>query len=201
MGEHFLFGAGGHAKVVLDAAKKSGVSIQKAIVEGSAHASFYNLPIVDEAAFSFSKKTSLHIAIGDNQARKRIASEQNICSYFTVIHPTAIIASDVTIGEGCFIGPGAIINANAKIGRHVIINSGAIVEHDVEIASYAHVCPGSVVAGGSKIGEGVLIGANSSVIPLISIGDWAIIGAGSAVVKDVPKKAIEGGVPSKNLKT
>ena len=50
------------------------------------------------------------------------------------------------------------------------------------------------------IGKRVWIGANATVIPGVTIGDDAVVAAGAVVNKDVPPRAIVGGVPAKFIK-
>ena len=38
---------------------------------------------------------------------------------------------DIKIGRDCFIGSGAIINGNVKIGDHSVVAAGAVVTKDV----------------------------------------------------------------------
>jgi len=102
-----------------------------------------------------------------------------------VCDPSAILAGDVRIGEGSFIGKGAIVNTSANIGKMCIINTGAIVEHDCRIDDFSHVSVGSVLCGEVRIGRSTLIGANATVIQKITIGSHCIIGAGTTVRKNV----------------
>jgi UDP-3-O-[3-hydroxymyristoyl] glucosamine N-acyltransferase len=43
------------------------------------------------------------------------------------IHPTAVIAADATIGEGCEIGPFVVVGAGAEIGPGCILHAHAVV--------------------------------------------------------------------------
>ena len=81
---------------------------------------------------------------------------------------------------------GAVINADAKIGKHCIINTGATVDHDCVIEDFCHIAPGAHISGGTHIGEGTWIGVGSSVIQYLNIGKNCMIGAGSVVVREMP---------------
>jgi len=50
------------------------------------------------------------------------------------------------------------------------------------------------------IGKNVWIGEGVSILANVKIGDNAIIGTNSVVTKDVPKNAVVGGVPARELK-
>lgn len=159
---------------------------------------FEGLTVLHAYNREYLRNDQLIIAIGSNEARKKIAS---IIKHKSgqVLDPTSFIASSATIGPGTMILAKSIIQSGCGIGSHVIINSGAIVEHDAEIEGYCHLGPGSVVCGGVMVGEGTLIGANATVLPGVHIGAWSIIGAGAVVVHDVPSGATVVGNPAKSL--
>ena len=94
-----------------------------------------------------------------------------------IIDNTSIIASDVQLGEGIFVGKKVVINANSSIQDMCIINTGAIIEHDCRIKKYTHIAVGTVLCGKVSIGEECLIGANSTIIQGLTIGKHTIIGA------------------------
>lgn len=143
----------------------------------------------DLASFDFSGKY-LHIAIGDNAARKKIYQELKSMGarLATIVHPTAIISRDVVTGAGCFIGAGAIVNNGTNIGPVSIINTGSIVEHDNEIGCAVHVAPGTTTAGRVKVEDLAFIGVGSTILPDIIVGQAVMVGAGSTVVKNVPSQ-------------
>ena len=45
-----------------------------------------------------------------------------------LIDPTAVVASDATLGGGTLVGKGVVVNAAATVGRCVILNTGAVVD-------------------------------------------------------------------------
>lgn len=102
-----------------------------------------------------------------------------------ICDPSAVLAGDVRIGEGSFIGKGSILNANASVGKMCIINSGAIVEHDCEVGDFSHISVGTVLCGDVKVGKASFVGANATVIHGISIGDECVIGAGTTIRKNL----------------
>ncbi|WP_293651570.1 UDP-N-acetylbacillosamine N-acetyltransferase [uncultured Campylobacter sp.] len=184
----YIYGNGGHAKVVADIARING---------------YNDLIFLDDVnGVKFSPNLPKHpiiIAIGNTLIRQKL---QNLVlssgfELITLIHPTAVIGSDVTIGTGSVVMPRAIINANSIIGDGVIINSGAIVEHDCIIGNFAHICPGVALAGGVNIGERTWIGIGSSIIQGIKIKSDITIGAGSVVVSDIDSGSIAYGNPCK----
>jgi sugar O-acyltransferase (sialic acid O-acetyltransferase NeuD family) len=136
------------------------------------------------------------IAIGNNRVRRKIHSICFTADWVKLIHDNAIIADEVSIGEGTVIMAGAIIQPGTKIGRHCIINTGACIDHDCVVEDFCHIGPNAALAGGVNVGEGSFVGIGSSVIPYITIGKWSTIGAGSAVIQDIPDNSIAAGVPA-----
>ena len=141
----------------------------------------------------------LHIAIGDNSARlhyTNLARHKGIPLH-TIIHHDSIISPSAIIGDGSFVGPGAIIQHNARIGYSTIINSGAIVEHDCQLGDAVHLAPGSTLAGRVILGDRVFFGISSCAIPDIIVGENAFVAAGSTVVKNIGIDEHVLGVPAK----
>ncbi|MBE6429693.1 UDP-N-acetylbacillosamine N-acetyltransferase [Campylobacter sp.] len=188
----YIYGNGGHAKVVADIARANGYDNLIFLDDNSDMKFNSNLP-----------KHPIIIAIGNALIRQKL---QNLVlssgfELITLIHPTAVIGSDVTIGNGSVVMPGAIINAKSTIGNGVIINSGAIIEHECTIGDFAHICPGVAIAGGSLVGERSWIGIGSSVIQNITIKPDITIGAGSVVVKDILEGSLAYGNPCRVVKS
>ena len=184
----YIYGNGGHAKVVADIARANGYDNLIFLDNNSDMKFNSNLP-----------KHPIIIAIGNALIRQKL---QNLVlssgfELATLIHPSAIISTSVKIGTGSVVMPRAIINANSIIGDGVIINSGAIVEHDCIIGNFAHICPGAALAGGVNIGERTWIGIGSSIIQGIKIKSDITIGAGSVVVSDIDSGSIAYGNPCK----
>ena len=158
--------------------------------------SLLNIPMTyPEGEFGFTI-----ITIGNCQMRKKIVDRITVKKYVTAIHPSAIIAPNVFIGEGCMIIHGAIIQSCSSIGRHCIINTKAVVEHDSVIHDFVHIAPGAIVCGGVEIGECTWLGAGSVVKQGIKIGSNCMIGAGSVVVKDIPDNVVAYGNPCRVIK-
>lgn len=111
-------------------------------------------------------------------------------------HPSATVASDVTLGKATCIMPGAIINPGASIGECVIVNLGAIIEHDCHISDFAHISPGALLGGDVFVGQGAHIGIGAVIRQGIRIGENAMVGAGAVVVKDVEAGTTVIGVPA-----
>jgi sugar O-acyltransferase (sialic acid O-acetyltransferase NeuD family) len=138
------------------------------------------------------------LAIGDNRARQQ--HDQTLrATWPVVIHPSAWVDPSARLAPGVLVCAGAVIQADASIGRHAIVNTGASVDHDSVIGDYVHVAPGARLGGNVKVGEGALLGVGSAFLPDVRVGAWATVGAGAAVVRDVPDGVIARGVPARWL--
>lgn len=201
-----IIGAGGHAKVIADIIVKSGDRVYGFLDDnleiGTTIANNEQFKIIGkiEKINKLKENTNLEfvIAIGDNTVRKKIAENYNV-KYYTAIHPSSIIALDVSIEEGTVVMANTVINTSAKIGRHCIVNTGAIIEHDNIIENYVHVSPNATLCGTVKIGECTHIGANATVKNNTEICNKCIIGAGALVVKNINESGTYVGVPVKGI--
>lgn len=179
-----LIGSGGHARVVAASAHRGGAAL-KAVFDTAPERVGHLFRNVTITADSGQFDTPLHVAIGSNEARRKVVQARPHALWSSVIDPRADVAEDAEIQEGALIGLGACVQTGARIGRHAIINTGAVVEHDCIVGDFAHVAPGAVLTGGVTIGEGALIGAGAVVLPGLNVGDWARVGAGSVVTRSV----------------
>lgn len=200
--KRYLIGAGGHATVINDIANKQGVVMNGVFINEGAK-NLTGLPYIDVIEnISKYNQCEYILAFGNLDVRKQVVNDINNINikWFSLISDDAVLAKDVTIGEGTVIMPGAIINAGAKIGNHVIINSGVIIEHGTIIGNHVHVSPGSTLCGNVTVGDGTWVCAGSTVIDGIEIGENNIIGAGSTVIRNIGNNQKVVGIPAKDIK-
>lgn len=196
---NYIFGASGHAKVVIDILLENKISI-KAIVDDTPKADMLlSIPVIPTAKFEPIEGICFIIAIGNNAIRKKIVAK-NTFTFFNVIHNNATISKFADLGIGIVVMPNSVINADATIGNHCIINSNAVVEHDCVLEDYVHISPSAALAGNVFVGEGTQVGIGACVIQGVKIGKWATIGAGAVIIDDVPDYAVVVGNPGKVIK-
>ena len=195
-----LIGGGGHAKVIadivhacgdrvvgiLDDALEKGTLIQGVPVVGTA----IEAPLFTDCRFV--------VAVGNNTIRRRIVEALEL-SWYTAVHPSAVISPSATIGQGSVVMPMSVINAGARVGCHCIINTAAVVEHDNVICDYAHVSCGAVLTGSVHVGAGALVGAAAVVRNNIYICEDCVVGAGAVVTADLAEKGTYVGAPAKRI--
>ena len=207
MKEIILLGAGGHAAVILDILKaqiEKGEPIKiKGLLDDSNKKEWMGYPVLGstlKANYFNEENTYFIIAIGSNKMRYKLSKKYSHLKFFTAIHPSAIIGSQVNIGVGTVVMPNAVINANSQIGQHVIINTGAVVEHDNLIGDYVHLSPNATLCGTVRVKPLTHIGAGATVIQGKIIGMQSIIGAGATVITDIPNEVVAVGTPAKVIK-
>ncbi|HVP13035.1 MAG TPA: acetyltransferase [Phycisphaerae bacterium] len=142
------------------------------------------------------------IAIGDNGIRRAMANtlDENGFQFINAIHPSAQLASSVTVGKGVVIAAGALICAHCQIGDYAILNTGCIVDHESMIGTATHICPGVRLAGHVTVESGAFLGIGATVVQNIRVGFEAVVGAGSVVIHNVDPMSTVVGVPARVTK-
>jgi acetyltransferase EpsM len=202
-----IAGAGGHAKVVIDAVRAGSLYEAVAVLDDDmtrTGSTLLGVPIVgpirDIAHFaSHYGANEVCVAIGSCSARVRVARfvESQGCELASVVHPSAVVAFGIDIGAGTVVLAGAVVNVDAFVSRLVIVNTGVTVDHDCQIAEGAHIAPGVNLCGNVTIGAQTLIGVGACVAPVIKIGDNCVIGAGATVIRSLPDGVMAAGTPAK----
>jgi sugar O-acyltransferase (sialic acid O-acetyltransferase NeuD family) len=180
-----ILGAGGHGRVVAEAAEQEGIWDRIAFLDDRTDVlkvlgldivgkfdDYINL--IDEFQFAVA-------AVGDNARRVHWLDKLKDAGYSTpvILHPKSYVSKYSTVGEGTVILAGAVINTNCRIGRACIININSCVDHDCEIGDGVHISSGAVVRSISKIDRLSGIGAASCVKSGSCIGQGFLLPDGS----------------------
>ena len=200
-----IWGAGGHAKVVLDIARATGSFDAIDFIDDDAERAgvpFCDCPTMD-GPWELHRMAgrSFVVAIGDNRARAQCfhrALDHGLTPE-SLLHSTAVIAPSASIGRGTVIMAGAIVNAGAVIGENCILNSGSIVEHDCKIGPHVHISPRAVLGGGASVRAFAHIGIGAILLPGALVGEESIVGAGAVVLEEAPARCTVVGVPARAL--
>lgn len=201
-----IAGAGGHGRVVADAALATGTYSSLAFLDDrrSDHVTSEGWPILGrlEDLGNFSSEYQFFVAgFGNAASRLELLSRARNLGFrcVSIIHPTAVVSNHCSIGEGSVVIAGACINIGARIGEACIVNTGATVDHDCVLAEGVHVCPGAHLAGNVEIGARTWFGIGAVAKQGIKIGADVMVGAGAVVVQDVPDNATVVGNPARAL--
>lgn len=104
--------------------------------------------------------------------------------FYTMIHPTALIAEDAVIGEGCSIAPFCMVGPNAVIGDFNQMTSYSAISHDCRLGTN-NVFSTVIVCGRVHIGDNNTFYIRSTVRPDLTIGNNNTIAAGMIVDADL----------------
>jgi len=202
----FVWGAGGHAKVVGQLLKENCFEVVGFLddVTPSRSGEQFCGAMVSASIDSFRMLgvLKLIVGIGDNSVRERKArvAEAKGFRLISAVHPRATLAPGVEVGPGSVVMAGAVINPGSVIGKNVIVNTLAGIDHDCAIGDGTHIGPGVRLAGGVTIAHQAWIGIGAIILDGIKVGENAIVGAGAVVIKDVPANVVVVGVPARVMR-
>lgn len=204
-----VIGAGGHARVLIDALRRTNRHILFATdtdpalegrdvfgvrVEGPDERVFDHDPNAVELVNGVGS-----VAAPTNRQRVFERFTERGYPFASVVHPNAVVAESVELAEGVQVMAGAVIQAGARIGPNCLVNTGVSIDHDAVIAAHVHVAPGATLSGGVTVGETTHVGAGAVIIQQVAIGRNAVVGAGAVVVRDVPDGVTVVGVPARPI--
>ena len=205
-----VFGAGRHAKVVLDVLERMGRYAVVGLLDNSVE--LYGtvrwgqkvLGGRDQFGTLLAKGVNrLIVALGDNRERQSVFDEAVKAGFELVsaVHPSVQFGRGVIIGPGSLLVAGTVVNVDAQIGANVIINTGATVDHDCGIGAHVHISPGVHLAGNVTIGDLTHIGIGAVVLPSLKVGRGSVVGAGAVVLENVPDGVIVAGNPARPIRS
>ena len=196
-----VFGAGGHARAVVDVIERAGgwvVAVSGLAAPGSWHVECLE---DDLQALERVRAEGLRavVAIGSNQARlnlvRAILAEGALVP--AVVAGTATVSPRSRLADGTVVLEHAHVGPATTVGVGVIVNTGAVVEHDCAVGDGSHVAPGATVLGGVVIGSGTFVGSGARILPGVVVGDDVTVGAGAVVTVAVPDGLTVVGVPAR----
>jgi acetyltransferase EpsM len=207
MSKVIFLGAGGIAIVAAEIARYRGLEIvgfldDRAEKHGTLFCGATVLGKFDLLAALRQDVPQAVVAFGNCHGRLDVA--QKALSYGfslpNLIHPSAIVSQEASIGQGAIIMPGTIINSGTRIGSNIILNTAASVDHDCLIGDGVHIGPGARLAGLVTVGTATWIGIGSTIRESVHIGNNVLVGAGSLVLKDIPDGVVAYGAPAKIIR-
>lgn len=105
----------------------------------------------------------------------------NFASY---IHPSAIIAGDVRMGEGNIILESTLVQPFVQIGNCNLIWYGVKIAHNDVIGDFNTLAGNTSLSGEVVIGNHCFLGNSCIVRDSVKIMDYTLVGAGAYVAKD-----------------
>lgn len=191
MEDIILVGYGGHAKSVADCIERANNYRIIGYTDLKSCESRYPYLGPDSYLEKYLKRGVRNAVIsigymGKGDLRERLYQQMKMMGFVfpVIVDPSAIISETARIGEGVFVGKGAVINAGVKIGKMCIINTGALVEHDCIVDDFTHVAVRGVLCGGVHAGRSSFIGANATVLQNMNLPDCSLAPAGQVIRKN-----------------
>ncbi len=200
-----IIGASGHGKVVADIAIKMNKWQSVAFLDDDESIkTSIGLEVIGKTAdaFTYKDEADFFVAIGSNATRENIQEKliDEGLNVVSLIHPSAVIGTDVEIGIGTAVMAGVVINSSTKIGKGCIINTSSSIDHDNVIGNYCHISPGVRTAGSVSLGNGTWLGIGSIVSNNVNITSGCTIGAGAVVLEGIVNSGTYVGVPALRVK-
>ncbi len=201
-----IIGAGGHGKVVADAALEAGlwdeiVFLDDAWPEKKHNGHWDVHGRVNQFSEWRRRCTHAVVAIGNNQLRMELQAKLDAAGFAlaTIVHPSAQVSRFAKLGSGSVVFANAVVNVGAEVGDAAIINTAATIDHDCRLGHGVHVSPGGHLGGGVTVGEFSWVGIGAAIRHCIVIGTNVTIGAGAVVVSDIEDNITAVGSPARQL--
>ena len=208
MKELIIIGAGGMGRTIYDMARESHGHKTDFIIKGfiddnvDSLKGFFNYPpIIATIKEYIPQPEDIFVCSIGGSARKGCISEvlDRGGVFYTLVHHTARIGSNVRLGKGNMIGAFTTVAADAKIGDYNFIQSYTIIGHDVQIGDWNRIDSHVMCIGGIKIGNYNMIHTSAVINHNVIVGDDAHIGACSFVTRNVESGTTVFGNPARRL--
>lgn len=187
----YIIGCGGHARFIIGLLFDSSFRILGAVDVRSTFDQSEEIMGVNVVSSLSDILHSRHdapehlvLALGDNETRANVYLDLHKLgkSFPNIIHPSAVIDSSASMGQGNILGPNVVIGAEVEIGSNNIINTGAIIEHGTLIGDHCHVSLGAILCGNTCIRDRVFLGARSVVTEKNTVLERSVLGAGAVLI-------------------
>lgn len=199
-----IAGAGGHGRVVAEAAETTGQWSEIAFLDDrypelQTSGDWNVVGRIEELERHGVRFQACIAAVGDVHLRLELlrAVQQGGFTVPVITHARATVSRRVRVESGSFIAAGGVVNIGSTVGPGCIINTGATVDHDCSLGPGVHICPGAHLGGNVIIGPRTWFGIGAVAIQGVRIGCDVTVGAGAVCLEDVRDGAVVYGVPAK----
>ena len=117
-----------------------------------------------------------------------------------LIDPSAILKSNINLGNNVIILENASIGPKVQLDKNVFVGANSIINHDCKINAFTTIGHGSNLAGNVIVNKYCYIGISSVFKQNIIIEENVKIGCGSNIVKGCKKNSTYFGNPAKKFK-
>lgn len=170
-------------------------TVDKQYITEDSFCGFPVVPFEDVTTLYPPDEYKMFVAILSNdmnklRAKKYAEVKEKGYSLITYIHPQAIVASDVTFGDNCYISEGVILRPDLKIGNDVILMAGVFIGHSSIIHDHCYVASRAVVMGAVTLESYTSIGPNATVMEDLTIAQECLVGGGCVIQKSTKEKEV-----------
>jgi len=114
--------------------------------------------------------------------QRLVAKGVNLMSF---IHPSAVVSRSATLGKGCLVLAGSVVEPFSRIGENTVVWTNCTVAHHARTGDNCWIAAGTVISGHAEIGNNCFLGVGSVISNDVSIGEFSILGAGAIATRDV----------------
>ena len=134
------------------------------------------------------KSVSVIMAMGyDDLNRSRDSMFKRIkkkgFSIETYVHPDSKVYTNLSLGEGSVILPGAILEPYTSLGENTMVWCNVTIAHHAKVGDHCWLASGCVVSGQAVINNNSFLGVNSTVVNAVEVGERNIVGANALITK------------------
>ena len=180
-----IYGAGGHAKALIDVLRAMGGYRIVGVLDDNpeVRGDLLGVPVLGGAEqLSNLYKQGVRLAVnavgGIGNVKIRIQIFERLAqagfSFPVLVHPRAVFEPSATLSPGVQVFPLAYVGSEVQVGFGTILNTGAIISHECQLGDFVNISPGAILAGQVQVGSGVLIGMGATINLQVKIGDWGV---------------------------
>ena len=124
------------------------------------------------------------------RAEKYNSAKEKGYTLISYVHPKAMMADDLVMGDNCFISEGVIGRPNLTLGNDIIVMAGVFLGHYTVIQDHCFIGNRAVVMGAVKVESYCVIGPNATILEDLTIAAECIIGGGSVIHANTKEKEV-----------
>ncbi|WP_295433038.1 acetyltransferase [uncultured Thiodictyon sp.] len=108
----------------------------------------------------------------------------------TYVHPDAKVFTEIPLGEGCVVLPGAVLEPHARLGANSMVWCNVTLAHHSSVDDHCWIASGAVISGQAKVLRNSFIGVNATVVNEVTVGEYNIVGANALMSKDTKSHTV-----------
>jgi len=196
-----IYGAGGHAKAVMEMVQAIGTFQIAGILDDKVQP---GTQVLDIPVLGSRDVLPQLILRGLRQAANGVGGildinirvrlfelmEKSGLTFPSLNHPRATVEPSALLEDGVQVFANAYVGSSAILHSRCMVNTNAVVSHDCQVGSYTHIAPGALLAGHVHVGDRTLVGMGVTTAIGIKIGNGVRIGNGAVIYADVPDRSI-----------